>query len=106
MTRPRITEVPSPPTLTEVHLQVQFLRGLYSDTLQCCLDAGSTEHAALREAQRVWRSQLPALDSRTGIQCFIACVASGFADRILDADDTRVLLYGAQMALATIGGCK
>lgn len=97
---------PQPTALTTIAERLQFMRDLYADTFRETRKDCQYERQAVNAATEAWRMNLPPLDTRENIQCYIACVAVGLADEIIEADTSRVMLYAAQMALATIGGAR
>ena len=69
-------------------------------------------HAAAREAKLevqqceavardAWKQCLPLLSSREHVPPFIACTIHGMQAGLVTPEEARVMLYGAQMALAS-----
>lgn len=63
-------------------------------------DAGGSEEEANVAASEGYRNALPLLKSKGNIQAFIATVADGVATKHLSANEGRVLLYAAKLAIA------
>lgn len=77
---------------------VRYTMKAYEDAWAECGD--------LAVAAMAWRHCLPILDSTNAAKAFIACVAVGQARGWVDANDSRALMYTAQLALAAMKGGK
>jgi hypothetical protein len=103
---PRRSRKPKPGTIHEMALSlpkcIAFMSKGHAEAYAEAKAAGCDDNEASESANRAWRCLLPLLSSRPAVQVYIGCVAHGLAHNYLSAEEARVMMYSAQMALAVL----
>ncbi len=86
---------------TNPHEAINFARRAYDEGYRVGKDARLEQEQCEAMGREAWRQCLPLLCERTNVTAFVACVAHGLQLQILTAEEARVLMYAAQMALAS-----
>jgi hypothetical protein len=74
----------------------------YERAFKARLAKDGNQFSAATYAGRLYRAAMPAPSGRDGIRDFIACVAHGVLIGAIDAKDSKVLLYAAQVAQSAL----
>ena len=74
----------------------------YERAFRARLAKDGNQFSAATYAGRLYRAAMPAPSGRDGIRDFIACVAHGVLIGAIDAKDSKVLLYAAQVAQSAL----
>ena len=90
------------PPVADVNAWVQFARRAYDEGYAVGKEAKLEEQQCEKMGRDAWRQCLPLLSDRQKVPAFVACIAHGLQLRILNAEEARVLMYAAQMALASL----
>jgi len=96
------TNLGTPPE-RDVDAWVHYARRGYDEGYQAAREAGKDELVCESVGKQTWRQCLPILSSREMVRPYVACVAHGLQLSVLTAEEARVLMYAAQMALAAQG---
>lgn len=83
---------------------VRYTMKAHAETYAALDDHPETERAAA--AALAWRHTLPVLDSTNAAKAFIACVAVGQSRQWITPEESRALMYTAQLALAALKGSR
>ncbi len=81
---------------------ISFMAKGREEALTEARKSGCDYREAIEVANRSWRCLLPLLSSREATQVYIGCVAHGLARNYITAEEARVMMYSAQMALAVL----
>lgn len=93
---------PGKPPIAEVDAWVRYARRAYDEGYAVGKEAHLEEQQCEQMGRDAWRQCLPLLSDRQKVPAFVACVAHGLQLHILTAEEARVLMYAAQMALASL----
>jgi small ligand-binding sensory domain FIST len=69
------------------------------EAYDAAIEAKSHEFGANEAAKAAYRNCMPMLETKATVKAFIACVAQGVHLEFIDAEEARLLLYGAQVWL-------
>jgi hypothetical protein len=97
---------PKPGTIGTMPLNLEeciaFMSKGRAEAYDEALKEGCDHGEAADAANRTWRCLLPLLSSRPAVQVYIGCVAHGLSRSYITAEEARVMMYSAQMALAVL----
>jgi len=93
---------PSAQNVSTGNLAVARCAEIYERSYKSQIVKGEHKVFAAEAASRLYRAAMPAPIGRDGIRDFVACVAYGVLIRAIDAKDSKVLLYAAQVAQSAL----
>lgn len=93
---------PGTPPVLDIDAWVSYARRAYDEGYSVGRESRLEEQQCEEMGRTAWRQCLPILSSRQKVPAFVACVAHGLQLQILTAEESRVLMYTAQMALASL----
>jgi hypothetical protein len=97
---------PKPGTIGAMALNlsecISFMNKGRAEAYTEAIAAGCDQQEASNSGNTAWRCLLPLLSSRPAVQVYIGCVAHGLARQYITAEEARVMMYSAQMALAVL----
>jgi hypothetical protein len=82
---------------------VNFAIDAAQEAYDAVLKKGKSDHAANEAAKTAYRNCMPLLETKPAVKAFIACVAQGVHLDFINAEEAKLLLYGAQVWLQIEG---
>lgn len=78
----------------------------WQETRQACIESHADAYDTHKTAKAAYLDNMPTLDCKQGVREYIACVAWAMQRGIFSTQESRNLLYAAQLSMAGFRGEK